>query len=539
MFSRCLSSRPKRSAVEGPAFPLAAAIVLAALCTPTFAASKKPRKPALPQQVATILADPAVSRAHWGIFVSTLDGKPVYTLNDAQYFVPASNNKVFTTATAIALLGPQTTFTTRIVAEGNGTTTLSGNLALIGGGDPNLSGRSFPYLPPSQRPKPAPPAADPLQYLAKMADQVAATGLKTIDGDILGDDTLFPWEPYPEDWAIDDTVGDDGSPVSALTLNDNRIDVILTPTEPGKPAAFTFAPAVPYYTIENHVLTGGPGARTRIVADRDLGSRTVKLYGTLAADASAYDEPLAVHDPAEFAATALKQLLEQRGILVTGKAVARHRTPPMPAPKNFLAQSHEPLTLSVAKQTPAPAGRVLATHTSVPLIDAMLWTNKISQNLHAELFLHHLGAAYGDDGSTVEGARVIRSFLTTRAGVDPDDFVLFDGSGLSGHDLITPRALGKLLQYASTQPWFAEWKKTLPIGGEDGTLSSRFPAAPMKDHLFAKTGTLSEARALSGYVDAASGKTLIFSVMVSTHYPRTNADRDAMDKIVTAIAAEN
>ncbi|WP_263410595.1 D-alanyl-D-alanine carboxypeptidase/D-alanyl-D-alanine endopeptidase [Terriglobus tenax] len=509
------------------------------MAMPTFAASKKPRKPSLPQQVATILADPSVSRAHWGVFVSTMDGKPVYGLNDAQYFVPASNNKVFTTATAIALLGSQATFITRIVAEGNGTAILSGNLALVGGGDPNLSGRSFPYLPPSQRPKPAPPAADPLQSLAKMADQVAGTGLKTINGDIVGDDTLFPWEPYPEDWAIDDTVGDDGSPVSALTLNDNRIDVILTPTETGKPAAYTFAPAVPYYTIENHVLTVAAGGTTRIVADRDLGARTVTLSGTIALDARPYDEPLAVHDPAEFAAVALKQLLEQRGILVTGKAVARHRLPVSPAPKNFLAASHAPLVLGSPKPEPQPAGRVLATHTSVPLIDAMLWTNKISQNLHAELFLHHLGAAFGDDGSTVEGARVVRSFLTTRASVGPDDFVLFDGSGLSGHDLITPRALGKLLQYAGTQPWFAEWKKTLPIGGEDGTLSSRFPNAPMKDHLFAKTGTLSEARALSGYVDTASGKTLIFSVMVSTHYPRTNADRDAMDKIVTAIAAEN
>jgi D-alanyl-D-alanine carboxypeptidase/D-alanyl-D-alanine-endopeptidase (penicillin-binding protein 4) len=213
--------------------------------------------------------------------------------------------------------------------------------------------------------------------------------------------------------------------------------------------------------------------------------------------------------------------------------------PVSPAPKNFLAASHEPLTLGAPKPDAEPAGKVLATHASVPLIDALLWTNKISQNLHAELFLHHLGVAYGNEGSTVEGARVIRSFVTARAGVDPDDFVLFDGSGLSGHDLITPRALGKLLSYAATQSWFAEWKRTLPIGGEDGTLAARFPNAPMKDHLFAKTGTLSEARALSGYLDTAGGKTLIFSVMVSTHYPRTNADRDAMDKIVTAIAAAN
>jgi len=129
--------------------------------------------------------------------------------------------------------------------------------------------------------------------------------------------------------------------------------------------------------------------------------------------------------------------------------------------------------------------------------------------------------------------------MTTRVGLDPDDFILFDGSGLSGHDLVTPRATAKLLAWAATQPWFADWKKSLPIGGEDGTLAARFPKAPLKDNLFAKTGTLGEARALSGYVVGASGKTIIFSVMVGNHTPRTSADRDAMDRIVAAIAAAN
>jgi D-alanyl-D-alanine carboxypeptidase/D-alanyl-D-alanine-endopeptidase (penicillin-binding protein 4) len=96
-----------------------------------------------------------------------------------------------------------------------------------------------------------------------------------------------------------------------------------------------------------------------------------------------------------------------------------------------------------------------------------------------------------------------------------------------------------LLQYASTQPWFADWKKTLPVGGEDGSLASRFDKAPLKDHVFAKTGTLGEARALSGYMEGASGRTMIFSIMVGNHRPQTNEDRDVMDKVVAAIAATN
>jgi serine-type D-Ala-D-Ala carboxypeptidase/endopeptidase (penicillin-binding protein 4) len=166
-------------------------------------------------------------------------------------------------------------------------------------------------------------------------------------------------------------------------------------------------------------------------------------------------------------------------------------------------------------------------------------TNKVSQNLHAELLLHDLGRkTFCGKGSTAEGARLVRAFLED-AGIDKDDFVFFDGSGLSGHDLVTPRATVRLLQYASTQPWFADWKRSLPVSGEDGSLAERFARAPLKDHVFAKTGTLGEARALSGYLDTASGRTVIFSIMVGNHMPHSNADREVMDKIVAAIAAAN
>jgi D-alanyl-D-alanine carboxypeptidase/D-alanyl-D-alanine-endopeptidase (penicillin-binding protein 4) len=181
---------------------------------------------------------------------------------------------------------------------------------------------------------------------------------------------------------------------------------------------------------------------------------------------------------------------------------------------------------------------VLASHTSAPLAEDVTLTLKVSQNLHAEILLHRLGhlPAMCGRGSTVEGARMVRAFLL-HAGIDPADFVFYDGSGLSGHDLVTPRATAQLLAYATKQPWFAQWKAALPVGGEDGTLSSRFPDAPLKDHLFAKTGTLGESRGLSGYMDTASGRQVIFSIFVDDHAPNGSADRVVMDKIVAAIAA--
>jgi D-alanyl-D-alanine carboxypeptidase/D-alanyl-D-alanine-endopeptidase (penicillin-binding protein 4) len=181
---------------------------------------------------------------------------------------------------------------------------------------------------------------------------------------------------------------------------------------------------------------------------------------------------------------------------------------------------------------------VIASHQSAPLLEDVVATNKVSQNLHAELFLHQLGKRLTCVGSTAQGARVVRSFLES-AGIDKDDFVFFDGSGLSGHDLVTPQATVKLLQYASAQPWFADWKASLPVGGVDGTLAGRFTQAPLKGHIFAKTGTLGEARALSGYLDCASGRTVIFTIMVDNHAPHSHADEAAMDRIVAAIAATN
>lgn len=516
----------------------------------------------LAAQIEGLLGSPAVVRAHWGIAVTDVAGAPIYAMNSAQLFQPASNAKLFTTAAALALLGPETTFETRVIARGvlDSRGRLTGDLVLIGGGDANLSGRTLPYLSPAQRPKREPGAApllepDPLRYLEELADQVAATGLKSVSGQIVGDDTLFPWQPYAEDWSIDDTVWGYGAPVSALTVNDNQLRVTVRPGPAvGRKPELTIFPAAPaYYTIDaSSLVTSAAKTGSRIQMERSLGSKVLRVYGSIALDAAPDEEEVAIHDPAEYAALALKGLLETRGIAVAGAARPQHRTSTDAA--GFMEQMARPISAFGPEQDvaagvpqadacaaggPEVNSKPLATHMSPPLVDDVVLTNKISQNLHAELLLQHLGHRTScSTGGTIAGARLVRAFLK-HAGVDKDDFVFFDGSGLSGHDLVTPRATAKLLQYATTQLWFADWKRSLPIGGEDGSLASRFAAPPLKDHVFAKTGTLGEARALSGYLDCTSGRTVIFSIMVGNHAPRSNADREVMDKIVAAIAAAN
>lgn len=498
-------------------------------------------------QIDTLLAEPNVARAHWGVMVTAMDGTPLYAHNEGQLFQPASNAKLFTTTAAVHLLGEQRRFTTALEGPpgSQGKTTLAGDLTLHGAGDANISGRGVPYVEPFDRVNGE--KTDPLRYLEQMADQVVAAGVKHITGDIVGDDTLFPWQPYAPDWAADDLLWGYGAPVSALTINDNQIQLKIAPAErAGYPATVTLDPAVPYYTLRAEVQTVAAHGPSDVDVARDLGSRTLRVTGTIAARSSEDVEEVAIHDPAEYAAVALKAMLEERGIRVDGIARAQHRI--VEEPQNFLHAAKEPLPGLPKEAVVVPASPstvscsgacpLLVQHASPTVMEDITITNKNSQNLHAELLLRQMGKAYGGDGSIVEGARVVRQFLVN-AGLDPDDFYFYDGSGLSGHDLVTPRAVTKLLAYAATQPWFADWKASLPVGGVDGSLEHRFTEAPLKGRVFAKTGTLGEARALSGYVECASGRTVIFSIMVDNHAPGTHADREAMDRIVAAIAVAN
>jgi D-alanyl-D-alanine carboxypeptidase/D-alanyl-D-alanine-endopeptidase (penicillin-binding protein 4) len=529
-----------------------AAIGLAAVCAAgaaqTMAGSGEPA--ILAGQITALVSDPAVARDHWGVYVTALDGTPIYALNEAQIFQPASNAKLFTTAAAIALLGPNRTFTTKVAgALDPATGHVTGNLTLIGGGDASFDSGDLPYIAPANRPKNVVHQPNPLHDIDDLAAQLAAKGVKAIDGDILGDDTLFPWQPYAADWTIDDAVWGYGAPVSALTIADNQIRLTMTAgTAPGAPGSILLEQAVPYYTVEGSIQTVATKAEaTGMQVVRMPGSRILRIFGSMAVKDETDIEEVAIEDPAEYAAMALKAALIEHGIMVTGSARAKHR--PLTDASGFLSALRRQdgqeetyvkggITGGSCLMTPPDRGvSTLATHESNPLAQDVQFTNKVSQNLHAELLLHNLGKiSFCSKGSTVEGARVVRQFLIN-TGIDPNDFVFFDGSGLSGHDLVAPRATAKLLQYASTQPWFTAWRASLPIGGEDGSLASRFPNPPLKDHVFAKTGTLGEARALSGYLDCASGRTVIFSIMVGNHLPGTSADLSAMDKIVAAIAA--
>lgn len=515
-------------------------------------------------QLRAMTVSPEVAGAHWGVMVTTLDGTQLCGINEAQLFRPASNNKLFTGAAALALLGADKHFETRVEAVGEVSGgVLHGSLELVGGGDANFGAHDVPYLSPGQRPKNPQPEPATIADIEELADKVVASGLRRIEGDVVGNDGYFAWEPYPPDWAADDLLWGYGAPVSALTVHDNEVVYSVSPgAKPAGRAIVSAVPDLPYYTLNANVFVGSfnGGCDDRLGYQRAAGSRLLQVFGDIKPEAQPCRQAIAIEDPAEYAALALKQALERRGVTIGGTAKAEHAEMRRVGPIIRDEPSVKLMLLRTVLSTPYEASRhgfecqvdpivsdqpdarrtLLAVHESPHLADDLTYTFKVSQNLHAEILLRNLGAAFDCEHTQSAGAAVVKEYML-HAGLDPKDFKLYDGSGLSGHDLVTPRALTKFLAYVAGQPWFATYKAALPVAGVDGSLGGRFASAdsPLKGKIFAKTGSLSETRALSGYVIAASGRTLVFSILVDDHLPGTPVDRTTMDRIVELIAAAN
>jgi serine-type D-Ala-D-Ala carboxypeptidase/endopeptidase (penicillin-binding protein 4) len=458
-----------------------------------------------------VQAEP-VDKGLWGLLVvDAVTGETLYEKNADKYFVPASNMKLLSTALALDTLGADYRFRTTI--ETNGTVSpegkLSGDLILVGRGDPNLSNRKFPFETKEEF------AGPPERALAELADMVVARGVKEISGDVVGDDSYFPRERYPDGWEIDDMVWDYGAAISAIVVDDNTVTLTLTPGEkPGDAVQAEVEPVEQEFVVRNQVTTVGVEEKPGLRLTREPGSSTVVLTGTLLAKSSPRKLVLAIQEPAEHAAALLEKLLVDRGVQVDGKARAQHDPDPTEATRTVLAE-----------------------HLSIRLGDSVKLVNKISQNLHAEVLLRMAARQSGRWADPDDLWKFAQQFYA-KVGIGPDDVVQTDGSGLSRHDLVTPRAFVKLLEYAQKQPWFADYFASLPVSGVDGTLTERMKDPAIANRIHAKTGSVAHVRTLSGFADTAGGRRLIFSFMSNNEQVKNHELFDALDGLCQAMVEE-
>jgi D-alanyl-D-alanine carboxypeptidase/D-alanyl-D-alanine-endopeptidase (penicillin-binding protein 4) len=464
------------------------------------------------ERAEALLGTGAAGKGEWGlVIVDAESGETLYQQNADRYFVPASNMKLFTTALALAKLGPEYRFHTTLEANGKISSEgiLPGDVALVGRGDPNLSNRKFPYELKEEFDGP------PEKTLAELADNLAAKGVKEITGDVIGDDSYFPRERYPSGWEIDDMVWEYGAAISSIVVDDNSVTLTLTPGEQaGSAVQAAVSPATPDFRVENNMVTSAADVKSVLTVTRDPGSNVVVVKGTLPAKSAPRKLVLAVEEPAQHAAAALKRLLEDRGIKVRGVARARHE----------LAKTHEDPT-------------VLAEHVSVPLGDAVKLINKISQNLHAEMLLRTVGRQNGVWASPDDLMKVPQDFYAS-AGIAPDDVIQTDASGLSRHDLVTPRAIVTLLAFAQKQPWFGIYYASLPVAAVDGTLVERMKDTPAAGRIHAKTGSVAHVQALSGFAETMSGRRLIFSFLSNNQGGKNHEAADALTGLCVAMLKE-
>jgi D-alanyl-D-alanine carboxypeptidase/D-alanyl-D-alanine-endopeptidase (penicillin-binding protein 4) len=476
-------------------------------------------------RVEAALGEAHAQRAYWGVLVADRDtGETLYELNADHFFRPGSNTKVFTTAFALATLGSDhnfmTTLATRISLPDDGR--LAGDLFFIGSGDPDLSNRKFPYAGKVERDGPVE------KILIELADAAVAKGLKEVDGDIVADDSIFPYDPYPAGWSVGDLFFTFGAPVSAIAFNENSISIEIRPGDHlGDRAVILVEPGVAIDSFGHEISTSAAGEKPDFSVVRRPGLNFILLRGSIPLGHAPVKLDLAMTDPAETMARSLKQLLEARGVRVTGGIRVQHAPP-------LLRSVDVPVVLPRGRPEPPSNSYILAEHISPAFLECIRLTNKISQNLHAELLLRTVGQVKAGLGTTDAGIWLEQDFLKT-AGIREGDAVLVDGSGLSQNNLVTPRAITDLLLYAFRQPWGADFLSTLPIAGVDGTLENRMKGTAAAGQLQAKTGTLEHEHSISGYATTLRGEHIVFAIFGNNNSQRGHDATAPLDEIAVAM----
>jgi len=466
----------------------------------------------LADRIQKVMSRPEFAHANFGIkFVSLETGAVLYSLNSNKLFVPASTTKLLTEGTVLARLGADYRFHTRIYRtapiDKNGK--LKGDLVLVASGDPNLSNRIRPdgtlaFVDEDHSYNGPAVDGDPLTVIKQLAKDVAAKGVRKIEGRILVDASLFPDGPRE---------GGTNVVMSSIMVNDNVIDLTLTPAaKSGDPATLISTPQTSYVKFVCHVTTGLAVSKSDLdisdpVTNPD-GTLRVTITGNVPLGLQPTTAAFAVPSPTAFAQTVLAEVLSAAGVSI--------KPPKHPAAPDFAALAR--------LYTPQ---NQIAEHVSLPLAEEIKVTLKVSQNLHAGMGPYLLGTlvAKNTKDPLQAGFATERAFLQ-EAKLDSSAISQGDGAGGDWADLFSPDFVCNYLTYWTTRPDYPIFFKALPILGKDGTLARIQTASPGAGHVFAKTGTFDSedklngkmmlnGKGLAGYVITASGQKLVFAAYLN------------------------
>jgi D-alanyl-D-alanine carboxypeptidase/D-alanyl-D-alanine-endopeptidase (penicillin-binding protein 4) len=433
------------------------------------------------RELDALFGAPALRTAVLSVLVQSLDsGEVLYRLNPDTLVLPASNQKIVTTALAATRLGWDFRFETRLetsAAIDGGA--LRGDLFVVGTGDPTINARE-------NRRETA---------FDDMAAGLRAAGISRVDGRLVGDDSAWADEPYGDGWQWDDLPYGYSAPVGALQFNENLVEVVVTPAaQAGAPASVVIRPDGSGLVLVNQAVTGEAGSETRLHVTRLPGHRDLIVRGTVAAGSSAIVRAAAVENPTAFFVNAMKAALQARGIEVTGDAIDAD---------------------TMAEETTRASRRVLASVWSPPFSDFGRTLMKVSQNLYAETMMRALSLSPGP--ASMEASRKVADATLARWGVPPGQYVLADGSGLSRMNYVSATMIARILTVMARDAAFARLDATLPVAGRDGTLAGRMRGTRAEANVRAKTGTLTSVRALSGYLTTTAGERVVFAAIANNY----------------------
>jgi len=520
--------------------------------TPLLTATPTPVPTPVPVQTAAelqgrirqTLSRPEIRRGQVGVKIMSFDtGRTVFEENAEKYFMPASNMKSYTVAAALEKLSPDFRFVTSVyaLAAPDAGGAIRGDLTVYGRGDVSMS---YSFSDDNNN-------VDYYKGLDALAVKIVQAGVKRIEGSLVGDESYFTSSPIPPGWEWDDLQWYYGAEVSALPVNDNVVDLSVKPgSATGAPCAVALLPLNQVVRITNQCTTSAPGSKRDLRVFKKLDQNILEISGTISADDKGFKNFVAVSRPSEMFLANLRYLLTQKGVVITGQ----NRIVDAKYKANF-PFSAAVVPVEITKLESPPFSLIAAK------------TMKPSQNLYTETILRALGErmktlstqnvqtasavtpasqpGLSPDNpftnpkaeSDARGLFVVQNFLR-EIGVAPDSVLQYDGSGLSRHNLVTPASLVQLYAFMARSRYANVWRDALPVGGVDGTLKNRFTKTAGAGNVRAKTGTIDQVSALSGYVTTASGERLVFSTIVND-VADGKIRQAVIDEIVVALANFN